>query len=192
MIIVLYGTFLFWITKSGDLSSGFVYPGQSSVGELLALVVNCHPLRSYQLFTRRENVGMALGSLDRLPREIFDLLLGYLGGQSTFQKYSLELQRLTSLCLVCRHLCGAVQPILYQEFMLGYGDSWRSDLYTWHGRLSSFMWTVAHRRDLAALVKRIYIHPYLVESFGKEKEVLIFDSMWHKDTWKFLRRNPQG
>ncbi|RAQ40920.1 hypothetical protein AFGD_007303 [Aspergillus flavus] len=135
---------------------------------------------------------MALGSLDRLSREIFDLLLGYLGGQSTFQKYSLDLQGLTSLCLVCRHLCGAVQPILYQDFMLGYGDSWRSDLYTWHGRLSSFMWTVAHRRDLAALVKRIYIHPYLVEFFGKEKEVLIFDSMWHKDTWKFLRRNPRG
>ncbi|KAB8211949.1 hypothetical protein BDV34DRAFT_62485 [Aspergillus parasiticus] len=155
---------------------------------------------------------MTLGALDCLPREIFDLVLGYLASrkhgpeppdayfrahgdsQESDQPswYSLKLQTLASLCLVCRHLCRAVQPILYQEFMLGYGDSWRSDLYTWHGRLSSFMRTVAYRRDLAALVKRIYIHPYLLEIFGEEKEVLVFDWKRHKKNWKFIRRHPRG
>ncbi|KAL3457897.1 hypothetical protein BJX64DRAFT_280230 [Aspergillus heterothallicus] len=57
-----------------------------------------------------------------------------------------------------------VQPFLYREFMLGYGDSWRSDKFSWKGRLFSFMRTVAHRRDLASQVKRIYIHPQLWET----------------------------
>ncbi|KAL4756297.1 uncharacterized protein BDW70DRAFT_154311 [Aspergillus foveolatus] len=60
--------------------------------------------------------------------------------------------------------CLAIQPILYRDFMLGYGDSWRSELYTWDGRLLSFLRTVARRRDLAGLVKRIHILPHLLQA----------------------------
>lgn len=49
--------------------------------------------------------------------------------------------------------------------MPGYSDSWRSNLYSWDGRLTSFMRSVARRRDLAALVKRIYVHPSLVDVY---------------------------
>ncbi|GES62571.1 hypothetical protein ATEIFO6365_0005071200 [Aspergillus terreus] len=133
---------------------------------------------------------MAPASLHRLPIEVLHMILGYLrfhcsGGrlpeppdayfcgdqQEPDQPawYSLKLQPLVSLCLVSRRLCKVAQGFLYHDFMLGYGDSWRSELYTWDGRLTSFMRTVAHRRDLAAHVKRIYIHPYLLECFDEEK-----------------------
>ncbi|BCS27118.1 uncharacterized protein APUU_60166S [Aspergillus puulaauensis] len=78
--------------------------------------------------------------------------------------YSLKLQPLVSLCLVSKRLCNAIQPILYHEFMLGYGDSWNSELYTWDGRLLSFLRTVAQRRDLAGFVKRIHIAPHLLQA----------------------------
>lgn len=90
--------------------------------------------------------------------------------------YSLHLQPLVSLCLVSRRLCHIAQPFLYSEFMLGYGDSWRSDLYTWDDRLASFMKTIARRRDLAALVKRIYIHPCLIKPFEEEE---VFESCYY-------------
>lgn len=76
--------------------------------------------------------------------------------------YSLDCQALCSLCLVSRGFCNIAQPILYHGFMPGYADSWRSTLYTWDGRLTSFMRTIIERRDLAFLVKRIYIHPFLL------------------------------
>lgn len=85
--------------------------------------------------------------------------------------YSLERHTLFSLCLVSKHVSHIAQAILYHEFMPGYGDSWRSDLYTWDSRLTSFMRTVARRRDLAALVKRIYVHPYLLESLYEAEVV---------------------
>ncbi|PLN81409.1 hypothetical protein BDW42DRAFT_169008 [Aspergillus taichungensis] len=84
--------------------------------------------------------------------------------------YSLRLQPLLSLCLVSKRLCSAIQPILYSEFMLGYGDSWRSELYTWDGRLLSFLKTVARRRDLAGFVKRIHILPHLLQASLKALE----------------------
>ncbi|KAL7622490.1 hypothetical protein AAE478_007997 [Parahypoxylon ruwenzoriense] len=49
-------------------------------------------------------------------------------------------------------------------------DSWRSTLYTWDGRCTSFLRTVARRRDLAAQVKRVCIHPYLLEQIGEGSE----------------------
>lgn len=111
---------------------------------------------------------MALAALETLPAEIIHLISSHLGFHCREQRlpelpdaylrgdrqksnqpswYSLKLQTLLSLCLVSSHLCNAVQPILYHEFSLGYGDSWRSDLYTWNGRLTSFMRTVAQRRE---------------------------------------------
>lgn len=148
---------------------------------------------------------------DRLPIEIIHMILRclgfYCGGkqqppeppdayfrgkqQQSDQPswYSLKLQTLLSLCLVCKRLRDIVQPILYHDFMLGYGDSWCSDLYTWDGRLTSFMRTVAQRRDLAALVKRIFIHPYLLESFGEERIRVI--SICTSVSSKVIRANPR-
>ncbi|PKY02819.1 hypothetical protein P168DRAFT_192021 [Aspergillus campestris IBT 28561] len=130
-------------------------------------------------------------ALDHLPREILHMTLAYLDIDCRYstefeppdahfrysrQKldqpswYSLRLQPLLSLCLVSKRLCSAIQPILYSEFMLGYGDSWRSELYTWDGRLLSFLQTVARRRDLAEFVKRIHILPHLLQASLKALE----------------------
>ncbi|KAJ0417896.1 hypothetical protein BJY00DRAFT_196505 [Aspergillus carlsbadensis] len=124
-------------------------------------------------------------SLNNLPAEVLHQILGYFCIhcsqrpseespdaylQETDQKsdqpswYSLQRHVLFSVCLTSRRLFSIAQPVLYHEFVLGYGDSWRSDHYTWHGRLTSFMMAVAQRRDLAKVVKRVYIHPYLLES----------------------------
>lgn len=83
--------------------------------------------------------------------------------------HSLDCHTLFCLCLVSRRFCTIAQPILYHEFVPGYGDSWRSTRYTWNGRLASFVRTVARRRDLAAKVRRVYIHPDLLQS-GDTKE----------------------
>ncbi|KAL2786438.1 hypothetical protein BJX66DRAFT_312695 [Aspergillus keveii] len=74
--------------------------------------------------------------------------------------------------------------------MLGYGDSWLSDKFTWTGRLFSFMRTVARRRDLAAQVKRIWIHPQLWETHCAKNEVNIWKSprnpVWRFGHWFYL------
>ncbi|KAI8963245.1 hypothetical protein F5Y11DRAFT_320293 [Daldinia sp. FL1419] len=77
--------------------------------------------------------------------------------------YSLDCQALYSLCLTSRRLRDVARPLLYRDFMPGYGDSWRSKSYKWEGRLASFLRTVSTRRDLAVFVKRIYIHSFLVK-----------------------------
>ncbi|KAJ5551349.1 hypothetical protein N7535_000700 [Penicillium sp. DV-2018c] len=123
-------------------------------------------------------------TLDHLPVEILHMILAHLGidcrytdrleppdtphrvSQTPDQPswYSLKLQPLLSLCLVSKRLCKVFQPMLYQDFMLGWGDSWCSELYTWDGRLLSFLRTVARRRDLAGSVKRIRIMPHLLQA----------------------------
>lgn len=129
--------------------------------------------------------------LDHLPLELLHMILAYLGCECrntdileppdahfhySQQKpdqpswYSLKLQPLVSLCLVSKRLCNAIQPILFHEFMLGYGDSWNSKLYTWDGRLLSFLRTVAQRRDLAWFVKRIHIVPQLLQASDEALE----------------------
>lgn len=77
--------------------------------------------------------------------------------------YSLGRHTLFSLCLASRQFYEVAQPILYHEFVLGYGRSWRSKLYSWDGRLMSFLRTVKERRDLAALVKWVFIPPNLLQ-----------------------------
>ncbi|KAJ5139268.1 uncharacterized protein N7515_004116 [Penicillium bovifimosum] len=129
-------------------------------------------------------------TLDHLPVEILHMILAHLGiecrhtdqleppdtphrfSQTPDQPswYSLKLQPLLSLCLVSKRLCNVFQPILYQEFMLGCGDSWCSKLYTWDGRLLSFLRTVARRRDLAGFVKRIRIVPHLLQASREDLE----------------------
>ncbi|KAI9035003.1 uncharacterized protein KD926_004830 [Aspergillus affinis] len=130
---------------------------------------------------------MGARRIQHLPTELLYMVLGYLGVrchgisqpeaplayvQDDEQQmpdqpswYSLECQTLSTLCLVSKHMRHVVEPILYREFMPGYGGSWRSTLYTWEGRLTSFMRTIAERQDLAALVKQLYIHPYLLRPF---------------------------
>ncbi|KAL4745980.1 hypothetical protein BDW72DRAFT_210849 [Aspergillus terricola var. indicus] len=117
-----------------------------------------------------------LARIDQLPLEILHLIVGYLrvdhDQQSPDQPswYSLSLQPLLSLCLASKRLSSTIQPILYHEFMPGYGNSWRSKRYSWDRRLTSFIRTVAQRRDLAACVKRVYLHPYLLEPLDDNQE----------------------
>ncbi|KAL2183568.1 hypothetical protein L209DRAFT_782661 [Thermothelomyces heterothallicus CBS 203.75] len=73
-------------------------------------------------------------------------------------------QPLHSMCLVSRRLFLIAQPILHHEFIPGYGDAWRSSHFSWTGRLASLLRTVAARPDLAALLKRIFIHPHLLRA----------------------------
>jgi hypothetical protein len=54
--------------------------------------------------------------------------------------------------------------LLYHDFIIDYGNSWRSKSLSWDGRLERFIRTVAARPDLAAAVKRVYVHPNLVRA----------------------------
>ncbi|KAI8723488.1 F-box domain-containing protein [Fusarium sp. LHS14.1] len=83
--------------------------------------------------------------------------------------YSVDRQALVSLSLTSRRLRDIAQSILYHEFTLGYDDSWRTNLYTWDGRLISFMRTLAQRRDLACLVKVVYVHPRLLWAINSNR-----------------------
>lgn len=76
---------------------------------------------------------------------------------------------LYSMCLVSKRFQSIAQSVLHHEFIPGYGDAWRSTTFSWDGRLVSFVRTLAARPDLAALVKRIYIHCYLLQAIA-EKE----------------------
>ncbi|KAI0024112.1 hypothetical protein F4780DRAFT_636786 [Xylariomycetidae sp. FL0641] len=123
--------------------------------------------------------------LDQLPTEIINLIFGHFclhcqqneqhtppddyfrGTRQLYDEpswYCQQRQPLLSLSLVSKYIQGLAQPILHHEFLLGYGDSWRSRSFAWDGRLLSFMRTMAQRRDLARVVKRAYIHNKLLES----------------------------
>lgn len=73
-------------------------------------------------------------------------------------------QPLVSLCLTSRRLRDVAQQVLHHEFVLGYGDSWRSASCSWDRRLTSFLRTVGTRDDLAAAVRRVSLHPRLLEA----------------------------
>ncbi|KAM5350677.1 hypothetical protein ACJ41O_007182 [Fusarium nematophilum] len=87
--------------------------------------------------------------------------------------YSLDRHALFSLSLVSRRFRDISQQVLYHEFVLGYGDSWISDLYSWNGRLASFMRTLSHRPDLARLVKVVYIHTFLLRKRNDDDRLLL-------------------
>ncbi|KAK4446593.1 hypothetical protein QBC34DRAFT_411528 [Podospora aff. communis PSN243] len=75
-------------------------------------------------------------------------------------------RNLCALCLVCRNLRGVAQRVLYEEVSLGLGqmplDSQKP------GRLPSLVATLVARPDLAALVKRAFINPDVVDSESPE------------------------
>lgn len=83
--------------------------------------------------------------------------------------YSFDRRPLWSLCLVSKRIQDVAQPILYHEFVLGYGDSWRSEAYAWHGRLTSFVRTMASRRDLAGCVKIVSIQSLLLDGIQQDE-----------------------
>lgn len=76
---------------------------------------------------------------------------------------------LHSMCLVSRRFLPLAQSFLYHEFVPGYGDSWRSRRFSWDRRLASFVRTAAARPDLAALVKHVYVHVYLLRPVSEEE-----------------------
>ncbi|RSL81797.1 hypothetical protein CEP51_005568 [Fusarium floridanum] len=91
--------------------------------------------------------------------------------------YALDRDALFSISLSCRKLHRLAQDVLYHEFMLGYGDSVCSRVYNFEGRFASFMRAVGQRRDLAAEVRKVAIHPLLMENLStKEIRDLLLES----------------
>ncbi|QPC62654.1 hypothetical protein HYE67_004885 [Fusarium culmorum] len=90
--------------------------------------------------------------------------------------YSIERNTLFAACLASKGLRDIAQPILYHEFVLGYGDSWKSDLYDWEGRLISFMRTLARRPDLCRQVKVVYINTRLFTSNDEGKRATLLEA----------------
>ncbi|KAF4459322.1 hypothetical protein FALBO_13924 [Fusarium albosuccineum] len=87
--------------------------------------------------------------------------------------YSLDRHALFSPSLASRKFRQSAQRYLYHEFVLGFDDSGRSNLYTWKGRLISFMRTLGRRRDLASLVKVVYIHPRLLRAVTGDQPLAV-------------------
>ncbi|KAL6360983.1 hypothetical protein LRP88_04444 [Fusarium phalaenopsidis] len=83
--------------------------------------------------------------------------------------YALYRDALFSLSISCRKLHPLAHTVLYHEFVLGYGDSACSRVYDFDGWLASFMRTVGRRRDLAAKVRKVAIHPLLRDSVSTEE-----------------------
>ncbi|KAF5004834.1 hypothetical protein FDECE_8678 [Fusarium decemcellulare] len=83
--------------------------------------------------------------------------------------YSLNRHALFSLSLASKRLRNIAQPILYHEFVLGYDDSWRTDCYSWNGRLASFVRSITRNPDLASLVKVVHIDTLLLKSQTSEE-----------------------
>lgn len=77
--------------------------------------------------------------------------------------YSLNRNALFSLSLASKRLNKVAKEILYHEFVLGYGDSWLTQKYTWRGRLCSFMRAISQGPDLRESVKVVYIHTRLLK-----------------------------
>ncbi|KAI1366213.1 hypothetical protein F5Y08DRAFT_140901 [Xylaria arbuscula] len=100
----------------------------------------------------------------REPNEVLEIY--YPNKQQEYDQpswYSLDLQALYSICLVSRRFRDIAQPILYHEFVPGYGDSCISQQYSWTGRLFCFFRTVTLRPDLADLVQRFYLSHWLLD-----------------------------
>ncbi|KAF7539398.1 hypothetical protein G7054_g2207 [Neopestalotiopsis clavispora] len=92
---------------------------------------------------------------------------------------SLESHALYSVCLVSKHLRDVARPIPYHGFMPGYGNSWRSSRYTWEGRLTSLMRTVAERCGLAAQVRILHARFDLIKTLSNKEALLAFEHAMH-------------
>ncbi|KAJ0418464.1 hypothetical protein BJY00DRAFT_315014 [Aspergillus carlsbadensis] len=134
---------------------------------LLVLLILCSPARFWGL---------------PAPQYVFETIILYKATRPLVPSEAFALY-----AMVCKQLRNLAQPFLHREFMLGYGDSWLSDKFTWNGRLFSFLRTVARRGDLAAQVKRIWIHPQLWESHRAKDEVNFWmtpeNPVWRFGSW---------
>ncbi|KAF4450073.1 hypothetical protein F53441_6778 [Fusarium austroafricanum] len=90
--------------------------------------------------------------------------------------YSIDRNTLFAACLSSKCLRDVAQPSLYHEFVLGYGDSWKSKLYTWQGQLASFIRTLARRPDLSYKVKIIYIHTHLFRDSNEKHRAALLEA----------------
>ncbi|KAI1763928.1 hypothetical protein GGR53DRAFT_496062 [Hypoxylon sp. FL1150] len=114
-------------------------------------------------------------TLDSLPTEILLLIFGkhdpqpearpasdYLPMSPTStlgrQDAPLNRQDLLALCLTSRRLRTIAEPLIYENLPLGLGDQdhWITPHRT--RRLACFLRTVLERRDLAARIRKIYVH----------------------------------
>ncbi|KAL2136858.1 hypothetical protein VTI74DRAFT_584 [Chaetomium olivicolor] len=151
---------------------------------------------------------MARG-LGSLPDEILSRILGQFHATTTFPMaisatpgrsmvsrirnsdeqswYSRNYRKtLHSMCLVSKRFQPLVQSVLYHEFVSGYGDAWRSTKFSWDGRLASFVRTTAARPDLAALVKRVYVHCYLLRPVTEKEAQAALDEVISPTAHEYL------
>ncbi|KAK5995561.1 hypothetical protein PT974_03973 [Cladobotryum mycophilum] len=78
---------------------------------------------------------------------------------------------LWSLCLVSKQFRDLAQPLLYHQFIVGYGIEGR--MYdSERQRLLAFTQTVMRRRDLARKIDRVFIHRGLVDSLCDVERLL--------------------
>ncbi|KAI1774354.1 hypothetical protein F4818DRAFT_80234 [Hypoxylon cercidicola] len=133
--------------------------------------------------------------LPSLPNEILSIILGNFclhcreteetphayfhtqqqSGQPSW--YSLDSKALYSMCLVSRKLRDVAQPILYHQFIPGYGDCWGSARSVWDRRLLPFVRTIILRPDLAAMVRRLYFHFSLLTSTTNDEVEAVLEQV---------------
>ncbi|KAM5347771.1 hypothetical protein ACJ41O_007595 [Fusarium nematophilum] len=117
--------------------------------------------------------------------------------------YAQYRQGLFSLTLTCKRLHLIAQDILYHEFALGYGDSCLSTRSSLDGRLPAFIRTIILRRDLAARVRKLYIHGLMLKTLTKEDIVVSLAqgaaalgvdlvAAWRKRVAETSPRNQEG
>jgi hypothetical protein len=87
-----------------------------------------------------------------------------------------------ALCALSRTSKGfyaIAQPTLYHDFALRADPAalWKDEGPWWGGRLASFLETILRRRDLAASVKRVYIHPCLLQYMSGQETSEAFDKI---------------
>ncbi len=86
--------------------------------------------------------------------------------------YTVDRQALYSICLVSRRFRAVAQPVLYHEFLPGYGQT-----TAWNRRLDSFLRTVVLRPDLGSLVRRVFLNPNLGGGmYGREPQTVLEDA----------------
>lgn len=80
--------------------------------------------------------------------------------------YALNQHVFFNLALTCRHLRSVAEMYLYEEFAPGLGDSWKVKprLFSWTGRFATYARTILERPDLAARVRRLYLHHKVLDA----------------------------
>lgn len=84
---------------------------------------------------------------------------------------------LYSMCLVSKRLQPVAQSVLYHEFVPGYGDPQHLHRISWGRRLSPFVRTIAARPDLAAVVKRAFVHFYVLRPVTEKEAQATLDEV---------------